>query len=51
MIAALTKMPSRTSDIELDVEALETLLIFCGAGLAISLAAMTFGLNLGQGLF
>jgi hypothetical protein len=46
MMAALAKVLSRTGA-EVDADGLKTILIFCGAGLFLSLiAAMTYGLNL-----
>ncbi|WFT94309.1 hypothetical protein QA633_39530 [Bradyrhizobium barranii] len=51
MIAVLAKMLSGTTGVDVDAEAVKTILIFCGAGLLISLAAMACGLDLGPGLF
>ncbi|WP_409191998.1 hypothetical protein [Bradyrhizobium sp. RDM4] len=51
-MAALAKAFSRTTGREIDVGGLKIILIFCGAGLLLSLvAAMTYGLNLGADLF
>ena len=40
---------SATANIETDT--LKALAIFCGAGLAVSLVSVTFGLDLSPGLF
>jgi hypothetical protein len=48
MMAALTKVLWRTTGADVDIEDLKIVLIFCGAGLLLSLlAAMTYGLGLG----
>lgn len=50
MMPALTKVLWRTTGADVDIEDLKIVLIFCGAGLLLSLlAAMTYGL--GSGLF
>jgi hypothetical protein len=47
MMAALVKALSRSTSMEVESEALKTILIFCGAGLFLSLAAaMTYGLKI-----
>lgn len=52
MMAALVKALSRTTSRDIDVEELKIILIFCGAGLLLSLvAAMTYGLSLATDLF
>ena len=52
MMAALVKALSRTTSRDVDVDGLKIILIFCGAGLLLSLvAAITYGLNLGADLF
>jgi hypothetical protein len=53
MMAALAKALSRSTGVDVDdAEGLKTILIFCGAGLLLSLAAaMTYGLNLATDLF
>jgi hypothetical protein len=51
-MAALVKVLSRSTGMDVDAEGLKTILIFCGAGLFLSLvAAMTYGLNLAADLF
>jgi hypothetical protein len=51
-LAALAQALSRALGIDIDVEALKTVAIFCGAGLAVSLLfALTFGLDLSPGFF
>ncbi len=45
-MAALTKVLSRTTGADVDIEDLKIVLIFCGAGLLLSLlAAMTDGVG------
>ena len=52
MMAALVKVLSRSMDMDVDAEELKTILIFCGGGLLLSLAAaMTYGLNIAADLF
>jgi hypothetical protein len=52
MMAALAKVLSRSTGAALDVEGLKVILIFCGTGLLLSLAAaMTYGINLTIDLF
>jgi hypothetical protein len=52
MMAALVKVLSRSTGLDVDAEGLKTILIFCGAGLLLSrVAAMTYGLNLAADLF
>jgi hypothetical protein len=51
-MAALAKVLSRSTGIHVEGEDLKTILIFCGAGLFLSLsAAMTSGLNIAADLF
>jgi hypothetical protein len=46
MLATLAKALSRTTTLDLDVDELKTILIFCGAGLLVSLVvAMAYGLD------
>ena len=40
-----------TTGVDVYLDALKTILIFCGAGLLTSAVAMIFGLDLGPGLF
>ena len=52
MMAELAKVLSRSTGADVDADGLKTILIFCGAGLFLSLmAAMTYGLNLPADLF
>lgn len=49
-MAALTKPLSQETGADIDVEGLKTILIFCGAGLLLSLVVvMAYGLNPGAG--
>jgi hypothetical protein len=50
-MAALAKMLSRASGFEIDVDTLRTLLIFCGAGLLLSLVLLSYGIDLSPGFF
>jgi hypothetical protein len=50
-MAALAKMLSRASGFEIDVDTLRTLLIFCGAGLLVSLMMLSYGIDLSPGFF
>jgi hypothetical protein len=51
-MTALARTLSRALGVEIDVEMLKTVAIFCGAGLAVSLLlALTFGLDLSPGFF
>lgn len=51
MIASLERALSTASGANIDLDDLKTIVLFCGAGLLLSLvAAMTFGLNLGPDL-
>ncbi|MET4745056.1 hypothetical protein ABIF73_009258 [Bradyrhizobium japonicum] len=46
MLGTLAKALSRTTTLDVDVDELKTILIFCGAGLLVSLAvAMAYGLD------
>lgn len=52
MMAALAKVLSRSTGADVDADGLKTILIFCGAGLLLSLmVGMTYGLNLTADLF
>jgi hypothetical protein len=52
VMTALARTLSRALGVEIDVELLKTVAIFCGAGLAASLLlALTFGLDLSPGFF
>ena len=50
-MAALAKMLSRASGFEIDVDTLRVILIFCGAGLLISLMMLSYGIDLSPGFF
>jgi hypothetical protein len=51
MMAALAKAYSQTTGSNLDADNLSAVLVFCGAGLLVSLAiAMACGLDLGEAL-
>ncbi|MDE2378993.1 hypothetical protein [Bradyrhizobium sp.] len=51
-MATLARVLSSISGVDVDVETLKTLVIFCGIGLLASLAcAMTYGLDLSAGFF
>jgi hypothetical protein len=50
-LAALAKVLSRASGIEVDVETLKTIAIFCGVGLVVSLLLATSGLDMSPGFF
>jgi hypothetical protein len=46
-MAVIARALSRTTGIEIDVDTLRLLLIFCGAGLLLSLLLITNGFDLG----
>ena len=50
---AFAKVLLRSTDVDVgDADGLQTIMIYCGAGLLLSfLAAMTYGLNLAADLF
>jgi hypothetical protein len=51
-MTALAHTISRVSGIDIDVESLQTIAIFCGVGLLASLAlCLTYGLDLSPGFF
>lgn len=50
-MAAIARDLSRISRIDLDVETLKTLVIFCGVGLVVSLLFASYGLDLSVGFF
>ena len=50
-MAAIAKVLSRASGIQVDVETLKTIFMFCGVGLTVSLLLATYGLDLSPGLF
>jgi hypothetical protein len=48
-MAAIARAFSRISRIDVDVEMLKTLFIFCGVGLLVSLLFLSYGLDLSPG--
>jgi len=46
-MAAIAKALSRVTGTDVDVEVLKTVAIFCGAGLAVSLLAISYGPDFG----
>ena len=50
-MAAIARVLSRASGIEIDVETLKTLVMFCGVGLTVSLMLASYGLDLSPGFF
>jgi hypothetical protein len=50
-MAAITTALSRASGIDIEVDTLRTVLIFCGIGLTISLLFASYGLDLSAGFF
>jgi hypothetical protein len=50
-MAALARTRARVFDTDVDVEALKIIAIFCGAGLLVSLAFASYGLDLSPGFF
>jgi len=50
-MTALAQTISRLSGIHVDVESLRAILIFCAAGLLLSLLFATYGLDLSPGFF
>jgi hypothetical protein len=42
---------ARTTGIQVDVETLKTILMFCAVGLTVSLMCATYGLDLSPGFF
>jgi hypothetical protein len=50
-MAAIAKVLSRASGIDIDIQTLKTLAIFCGAGLFVSLLFASYGLDLSPGFF
>jgi hypothetical protein len=50
-MAVIVTALSRASGIQLDVETLKTIVMFCGAGLVVSLLLATGGLDLSAGFF
>jgi len=50
-MAAIAQALSRVLVIVNDVEVLKQLALFCGAGLLVSLLALTYGIDLSPGFF
>jgi len=46
-MAAIAKALSRATGIEVDVEVLKTVALFCGVGLLVTLLAISYGLDFG----
>jgi hypothetical protein len=50
-MAAIAGALDRALGIRVDIESLKPLVIFCGAGLAVSLLLASYGLDLSEGFF
>jgi len=50
-MATIARVLSRASGIQVDVEILKTLVMFCGVGLTVSLLLASYGLDLSPGFF
>ena len=50
-MAAIANTLSRVTGTQIDVESLKTFAIFCGVGLAVSVIAASYGLDLSPGFF
>jgi hypothetical protein len=50
-MAAIARALSRVSGIQIDIEDIKPILIFCGIGLAVSLLLASYGLDLSAGFF
>jgi len=50
-MAIIARAIHRASGIQVDVETLKTLVIFCGVGLTVSLLLASYGLDLSPGFF
>jgi len=50
-MAVLAKVLSRASGFEIDTDTLRAILIFCGAGLLVSLMMLSYGIDLSPGFF
>jgi hypothetical protein len=50
-MTAIAKVLSRASGMEVEVETLKTIAMFCGVGLLVSLLFATYGLDLSAGFF
>jgi hypothetical protein len=47
----IAKAIARTTGIEVDVETLKTILMFCAVGLTVSMMCASYGLDLSPGFF
>jgi hypothetical protein len=50
-MAAIASALDRALGIQIDVETLKTLALFCGAGLTVSVLLASYGLDLSAGFF
>jgi hypothetical protein len=50
-MVTIARVLSRASGIDVDVEILKTLVMFCGVGLTVSLLMASYGLDLSPGFF
>jgi hypothetical protein len=50
-MTAIARVLYRASGIRVDIETPKTLVIFCGAGLTVSLLLASYGLDLSAGFF
>ncbi len=50
-MAAIAQAFSRVSGIQVDIETLKSIAIFCGVGLSVSLLLVSYGLDLSAGFF
>lgn len=50
-MATIARLLSRAPGTQVDVETLETIVIFCGIGLTVSLFLASYGLDLSPGFF
>jgi hypothetical protein len=50
-MAAIARVLSHVSGTRVDVESLKVIVMFCGAGLFVSLLLATYGLDLSPGFF
>jgi hypothetical protein len=50
-MTVIAKAIARTTGIEVDIETLETILMFCAVGLTVSMMCASYGLDLSPGFF
>ena len=50
-MATIARVLSRASGTDVDVETIKILVIFCGAGLTVSLMLASYGVDLSPGFF